>query len=215
MWIIIKKNMNLFVIYFVITTGLIGILKLITGSDLSTVFVIIGGILVFLLVFGSTLTNEQYEEKNKGYRFLDTLPVTEREIAEAKFTLVLVAVGLNVGFLVILITLSEGAPEAIVLARSFVLFIGVVCLILAGVNYVGIFALGFTKYLVVIGIGWVALAFVPMVIMKTFEGRMDILREKVLNFYTGIDWLVTIPLSLVIYFLLMLVAAKARHAKST
>jgi len=215
MWNIMKKNMNFFVIYFVITTSLIGLLRIVTGRNLSVVFVIIGGILVFLLVFGSTLTNEQYEEKNKGYRFLDTLPVSAREIAEAKFSLVLVAVGLCVGFLLILITLSEGAPEAIVLARSYVLFIGVICLILSGVNYIGIFALGFTKYLIVIGVGWLSLGFVPMIVMKTFEGRMDILRDRILNFYAGIDWVMGVPLSLVIYFLLMLVAGKVLHAKST
>ncbi|MGD9346283.1 MAG: ABC-2 transporter permease [Candidatus Aminicenantes bacterium] len=214
MWNIMKKNMNFFVIYFVTSISLIFILKLITGNNLSAAFVIIGGILLFLLVFGSTLTNEQYEEKNKGYSFLDTLPVTAREIAEAKFTMVLLAVGLYVGFLVILISFSSGSQEAIILARSYVLFMGVICLILAGVNYIGIFALGFTKFLLVIGVGWLSLGFIPMIIMRTFEGRMDILREGVLNFYAGIDWLLVVPLSLVIYFLLMLVAAKVRHSKS-
>ncbi|MCK4931583.1 MAG: hypothetical protein KAT01_05415, partial [Candidatus Aminicenantes bacterium] len=53
---------------------------------------------------------------------------------------------------------------------SFVLFMGVVCLILAGVNYIGIFALGYTKFLVFVGSGWVALGFVPAIIMKTYQG---------------------------------------------
>jgi hypothetical protein len=92
---------------------------------------------------------------------------------------------------------------------------GVVCLILAGVNYIGIFALGYTKFLVFVGSGWVALGFVPVIIMKIYQGRMDILKETVLNFYNGIDWLVVIPSALVVYFVLMLVAAKVRHLKST
>ncbi|MGB3862823.1 MAG: hypothetical protein WA915_12105, partial [Candidatus Aminicenantaceae bacterium] len=70
MWKIMKKNMNVFVFYFVFVASLIVILRLITGSKLSTAFVIISGILVFFLVFASTFTNEQYEEKNKGYTFL-------------------------------------------------------------------------------------------------------------------------------------------------
>ncbi len=210
-----KKNMNFFVFYFVIIVSLIVFLKLITGNELSTVFVIISGIFVFFLVFGSTFTNEQYEEKNKGYTFLDTLPVTAREIVEAKFALVLLAVGLCVGFLVILISLSGSAPETIATARSYVLFMGVVCLILAGVNYIGIFALGFTKYLLIVGVAWLTLSLVPMIIIKTYEGRMDVLRETVLDFYAGINWFVVIPLALVVYFVLMLAAAKVRHLKST
>ena len=176
---------------------------------------IIAGSLVVLLVFASTFTNEQYEEKHKGYAFLDTLPVTAREIVEAKFALVLLAVGLCVGLLVILFSLSASAPETIAIAQSYVLFMGVVCLILAGVNYIGIFALGYTKFLVFVGSGWVALGFVPVIIMKTYQGRMDYLKETVLNFYAGIDWLVVIPSALVVYFVLMLVAAKVRHLKST
>lgn len=210
-----KKNMNFFVFYFVIIASLIVILRLITGSELSPVFVIISGIFVLFLVFGSTFTNEQYEEKNKGYMFLDTLPVTAREIVEAKYALVLLAVGLCVGFLVILFSLSGSAPETIAIARSYVLFLGVVCLILAGVNYIGIFVLGFTKFLVIVGVGWLSLGFVPMIIMKTYQGRMNVLKESVLNLLNGIEWLAVIPLILVVYFMLMLVAAKVRHLKST
>jgi len=214
MWKIMKKNVNFFVFYFVIIVSLIVFLRFITGSTLSLVFVIISGILVFILVFGSTFTNEQYEEKNKGYMFLDTLPVTAREIVEAKFALVLLAVGFCVGFLVILISLSGSAPETIATARSYVLFMGVVCLILAGVNYIGIFALGFTKYLLIVGVGWLTLSLVPMIIMKTYQGRMNVLKESVFNFLNGIEWLAVIPLILVVYFMLMLVAAKVRHLKS-
>ncbi len=207
--------MNFFSFNFVITAGLIVVLRLITGRELSTVFVIISGILVFVIAIGSTFTNEQYEEKNKGYMFLDTLPVSAREIAEAKFALVLLTVGLCVGLLLILISLSSSPRESADVARSYVLFTGVVSLILAGVNYIGIFTLGFTKYLVLVGVGWVTLSLTPMIILRTYEGRMDVLRENILSFFTGINWLVVIPPALVVYFLLMLVAAKARHLKST
>lgn len=209
-----KKNVNFFVFYFTITAGLIVLLRLISGTKLSTAFVILSGALLFLLVFGATFTNEQYEEKNKGYMFLDTLPVTSREIAEAKFALVLLAIGFCVGLLVLLIALSGSPPKTSGIARSYVLLTGVLCLILAGVNYIGIFTLGFTKYIVVVGVGWVGLGFLPMIIMKTYEGRMDVLRETVLDFLAGIDWLIVITLSLVVYFVLMLVAAKVQHLKS-
>jgi hypothetical protein len=215
MWKILKKNLNVFVFYLGIVTSLIIILRLITGDKLSVAYVIISGIFVFLLVLGATFSNEQYEEKNKGYMFLDTLPVTAREIVEAKYVLVLLAVGVCVGLLVILFSLSSSSPESIALARSYVLFTGVVCLILAGVNYIGIFGLGFTKYLIVVGVGWLTLSLIPMIILRTYEGRMDMFKETVVNFFAGIDWLVVIPSALAVYFVLMLVAAKVRHLKST
>jgi hypothetical protein len=215
MWKVMKKNMNFFVFYFTLIAGLIVVLKLLTGKELSTVFVIISGIVVFVFVFGATFTNEQYEEKNKGYMFLDTLPVTAREIVEAKFALVLLAVGLCVGSLVALISIAGSTPQSTAAARSYVLFTGVVCLILAGVNYIGIFTLGFTKYLLVVGVGWLFLSLVPMIILRTYQGRMDNLRETILNFFVAIDWLVVIPSALVVYFILMLVAAKVRYMKST
>jgi hypothetical protein len=214
MWKILKKNMNFFVFYFVIITSLIVFLRLITGSKLSTSYVIFAGILVLFLVFGSTFTNEQYEEKNKGYSFLDTLPVTAREIVEAKYALVLLAVGLCVGFILILFSISGSSPEMISTARSYVLFMGVICLILAGVNYIGIFALGFTKFLIIVGMGCLVLAIIPTIILRTYQGRMDVLKATVLNFFSGIDWLVVIPSTLVVYFVLMLVAAKVRHLRS-
>jgi hypothetical protein len=214
MWKILKKNMNFFVFYFVIITSLIVFLRLITGSKLSTSYVIFAGILVLFLVFGSTFTNEQYEEKNKGYSFLDTLPVTAREIVEAKYALVLLAVGLCVGFILILFSISGSSPEMISTARSYVLFMGVICLILAGVNYIGIFALGFTKFLIIVGMACLVLAIIPTIILRTYQGRMDVLKATVLNFFSGIDWLVVIPSTLVVYFVLMLVAAKVRHLRS-
>ena len=185
MWKIMIKNMNFFSFNFVITAGLIVVLRLITGRELSTVFVIISGILVFVIAIGSTFTNEQYEEKNKGYMFLDTLPVSAREIAEAKFALVLLTVGLCVGLLLILISLSSSPRESADVARSYVLFTGIVSLILAGVNYIGIFTLGFTKYLVLVGVGWVTLSLTPMIILRTYEGRMDVLRENILSFFAA------------------------------
>jgi hypothetical protein len=215
MWKILKKNMNFFIFYLAIVFGLVVILRLITGSALSVAFVIISGVLVFFLVIGATFTNEQYEEKNKGYMFLDTLPVTTREIVEAKFALVLLTVGVCVGFLVILFSLSSSPPEAIALARSYVLFMGAFCLILAGVNYIGIFALSFTKYLAVVGVGWISMGIVPTIILRTYQGRMDIFKETIVHFFTGIDWPVVIPSILVAYFVLMLVAARMRHLKSS
>jgi len=44
---------------------------------------------------------------------------------------------------------------------------------------------------------------------------MNVLKESVLNLLNGIEWLAVIPLILVVYFMLMLVAAKVRHLKST
>ncbi len=210
-----KKNAPVFVLYFVVIVILLTILRVFTGSGLSTAFVLVSGILVFLLVFGATFMNEQYEEKHNGYAFLDTLPVTAREIVEAKFVLVLLTSGFLVGFCIILYSLSSGSQDTVVIACSYALLNGVVCLTLTGMNYIGIFTLGFTKYFVLVMSGLLAIGFVPMFLLMTYRDRMDILVENILAFYAGINWMIVLPTALVAYFLLMLAAAKVRHLKST
>jgi hypothetical protein len=210
-----KKNAPVFVLYFVVIVILLTILKVFTGSGLSTVFVFSSGILVFLVVFGATFMNEQYEEKHRGYAFLDTLPVTAREIVEAKFTLVFLATGFLVVFILLLYSFSSGAQETLVIARSYALLNAVICLILAGVNYIGVFILGFTKYIVIVMSGLLALGFIPMFLLMAYRDRMDILVENILTFYAGINWMIVFPAALAAYFVLMLTAAKVRHLKST
>lgn len=209
-----KKNWKFFGLYlftlFLVVTGL----KLILGRDLHTLFLLISGILIFLLVFGAIFVNEQYEEKHKGYGFLAILPLKAKEIVAAKFLLVLLADMLFTGFLVFIFSISRAKAEELAAARSYILLCGCICLVLAAVMYIGILGLGYTKFLVVVLTFTTALGLIPLFIMKTYKGRMDILMEQVLVWLRGLDWIIMIPVVLICYYILMEITTwvKARSA---
>ncbi len=209
-----KKNINFFALYLVVVVVLVSIIGIILNNELKVMFVIISGVLTILQVIGGTFVNEQYEEKHKGYAFLSVLPVKEGEIVAAKFLLALTASALYVGFLVCLFSLSPSPPEEIALAQSYVLFMGVISLGLAGLSYAGTFSIGYTKFAVIVMSFLVALGLLPMLIMKSYKGRMDVLMDQLLKFFAELNWLAIIPITLIAYFGLMALAIKIKSYRS-
>ena len=214
MWILMKRNINSFALYLIVVFTMTGFMALGVNNELKLAYVIISGFLVILQIVGGTFINEQYEEKHKGYAFLSILPVKEKEIVAAKFCLALMTNVLFVGFLVLLFALSPSPPEEIALAQSYVLFMGVVSLTLAGLSYTGIFSIGYTKFAVIVMSFFVALGLVPMILMKSYQGRMDVLIDQILEFFAHLNWLVLIPAALAAYFGLMVLAVKVKSYRS-
>lgn len=202
-------------VYFIGYLGVIfiltAILRITLGNEHVVPLVLISGVLVFMLVFGPVFFNEQYEEKHKGYDFLDILPVNASEIVSAKFGLVLVTVVAIVGYLLLLFSLSQTAPNDWILIRSYILMSGVVCLFFAALSYIGIFSLGYTKFAIIVMSFFMLLGFVPILIMKFYRDNMDVLIENILAFLRNVNWLVIIPLALIGYFGLMFIAIKIKE----
>jgi hypothetical protein len=171
----------------------------------------ISGVLVFMQVFGPVFFNEQYEEKHKGYDFLDILPIKASDIVFAKFGLVLVTVVATAGYLLLLFSFSKVAPNDWTLVRSYILMSGLVCLFFASLSYIGIFSLGYTKFAVGVMSFFVLLGFLPILIMKFGRDNMDVWIENILAFLRGVNWLVIIPLALMGYLTLMFIAIKIKE----
>ena len=208
---IVKKNMVYFIGYLGVIFILTAILRITLGNEHVVPLVLISGVLVFMLVFGPVFFNEQYEEKHKGYDFLDILPVNASEIVSAKFGLVLVTVVAIVGYLLLLFSLSQTAPNDWILIRSYILMSGVVCLFFAALSYIGIFSLGYTKFAIIVMSFFMLLGFVPILIMKFYRDNMDVLIENILTFLRNVNWLVIIPLALIGYFGLMFITIKIKE----
>jgi hypothetical protein len=202
-------------VYFIGYCGLIiiltAILRMSLGKDQAVLLVLISGVLILMLVFGPVFFNEQYEEKHKGYDFLDILPVKASEIVSAKFGLVLVTVVAIVGYLLLLFSVSKVAPNDWILVRSYILMSGVVCLFFTALSYLGIFSLGYTKFAMIVMSFFVLLGFVPILIMKFYRDNMDVLIENILTFLRHVNWLAVIPLVLIGYFILMFGAIKIKE----
>lgn len=210
---IAKKNMAYFIGYVVVVVVLTATLRIILGNENAVPLVLISGMLVFLTVFGPVFFNEQYEEKHKAYDFLDTLPVNASEIVSAKFGLVLLTVVATVGYLLLLFAVSKVAPNDWILVRSHILMSGAVCLLLTALSYIGIFSIGYTKFVMIVMSFFMLLGFVPVFIMRFYRDNMDVLIENVLAFLRNVNWLAVIPLVLIAYFCLMFITigVKSQH----
>ena len=201
--------------YFIGYLGMIfittAILRIALGSENAVILVMISGVLVFMQVFGPVFLNEQYEEKHKGYDFLDILPVKASEIVFAKFGLVLVTVTATAGYLLLLFSASGVGQNDWALVRSYILMSGLVCLFFAALSYIGIFSLGYTKFAVGVMSFFVLLGFVPILIMRFGRNNLDVWIENILAFLRGVNWLVVLPLALIGYFALMFAAIKIKE----
>jgi len=208
---IVKKNMVYFIGYLGIIFVLMAILRITLGNEHALPLVLVSGVLLIMLVFGPVFFNEQYEEKHKGYDFLDILPVKASEIVLAKFGLVLITVVATLGYLLLLFSISKVAPNDWALVRSYILMGGVACLFFAALSYIGIFSLGYTKFAVIVMSFFVVLGFVPILIMKFYLDNLDVLIENILTFLRSMNWMTVIPLALIGYLGLMFIAIKIKE----
>ncbi len=183
-------------------------LKFITGGDFSVPFVVSSGILAYMLVFGLIFVSEQYEEKHHGYIFLSTLPIHVREIVFAKFLRILIAEILLLGLTITMISLSPGLSEQLVVARSWILFNGLLALALGGLAFIGLFSTSYTAFLKISMVFLVFLQMIPLLLMSS--GKMKEFIAGTTDFLSTINWLVWIPVGLAVYFGLMLAAIKAK-----
>jgi len=211
MFPIVKKNKAYFIGYLGVIFVLMAILRITLGNEHTLPLVLVSGVLLIMLVFGPVFFNEQYEEKHKGYDFLDILPVKASEIVIAKFGLVLVTVLATVGYLLLLFSVSKVVPNDWILIRSYILMGGVACLFFTALSYIGIFSLGYTKFAVIVMSFFVLLGFVPILIMKYYGDNMDVLIDNILNFLRTVNWMTVIPLALIGYLGLMFIAIKIKE----
>jgi hypothetical protein len=118
-------------------------------------------IFIHMLVFGSVMHIEKYEEKNKGYNFICTMPVTSTEIVVAKFLLLLLLGVLGVGFLLIMTWIFKIGSGTASLRRSILVMAGSTSLLAGGLCYVGIFKWGYGKMKIAVFIIYIALMLLP------------------------------------------------------
>lgn len=183
-------------------------LQFLTGSAISTAFVLLSGFLAYMLVFGLIFVNEQYEEKHHGYVFLCTLPINVREIVFAKFLRILIAEILLIGMTITLISLSPGLSDQLVLAHSWVLFNGFLALALGGLALIGLFSMSYTVFLKISLVLLVFIQMIPTILLSS--GKMRAFIEGTKEFLPSINWIVWIPVGLIVYFALMLAAVKVK-----
>ena len=214
MWRILKKNLIFPVGYLTFMLLLLTAIQIAIGNELNVPLVLVSGIMPFFLILGVIFMNEQYEEKHNGYAFLDILPLKAHEIVAPKFLLIFCGVVILTSLTIILLYSTTAIPEQLVLARSYILLGMCVSLVFAGILYTSIFAISYIKSIMIVLIFTTAIGFVPLLIMKKDRDQMDALIDGILNWLTHLNWIVILPLTLVLYCGLMLLSIHIKNIRS-
>ncbi len=183
-------------------------LKFLTGSAVTNIFVVLSGLLTYMVVFGLIFVSEQYEEKHHGYIFLCTLPIHVLDIVFAKFLRVLIAEIFLVGLAITLISLSQGNPDQLKVAYSWILLNGLLALALGGLALIGLFSMSYTAFLKISLVLLVFIQMIPTILLSS--GKMRAFIEGTKEFLPSINWIVWVPVGLAVYFGLMLAAIKVK-----
>jgi len=200
---ILKRSYPTFLVYYIFVIVLLTAIRFLLGGELNVLFTLMGGFVLFMYPFGTLMMSEQYEEKHRGYAILSALPVSSLEITAAKFLLPAAAnAALLISLLLLFSTFSAPAQDML-LVRSYFLLMASAALLMAGVLYIGIFGIGYTKFMVIVLSFTTALGLVPMLFLKANRGRMDVVIENLLGWIRGLNWFVLIPLLLLVYLGLM------------
>ena len=83
-------------------------------------------------------------------------------------------------------------------------------MVLSGIIYLGIYLLGYTKFSIVVLTFTTALGLVPMFIMKSYRGRMNILENRILDGLRSLEPFTAIALSLTVCFVFFLLAVQVK-----
>lgn len=214
MWRIFKKNVTFPVIYLLSLLIVLAVIGIYLGGDFSAAFAILSGMVLIIFVLGAVFVNEQYEEKHKGYTFLSVFPVTNSEILAAKFLIPLAACAILAGFLIGMFSLTDILPPDLVTVRSYLMFMACFSLLSAGILYIGIMAMGYTKFMVIVLSFTTALGLVPMLILKFYRDSIADFIAEFIRWIQSLNWLLVIPLVLMIYTGLYVLAVKVKSLRS-
>jgi hypothetical protein len=210
---ILKRSYPTLLVYYIFVIVLLTTIRFLLGGELNVIFTLMSGVVLFMYPFGTLMMSEQYEDKHRGYAILSALPVSSLEITAAKFLLPAAAnAALLISLLLLFSTFSAPAQDML-LVRSYFLMMASAALLAAGVLYIGIFGIGYTKFLLIVLSFITALGLVPMLFLRANQGSMDVVIENLLAWIRGLNWFVLLPLLLLVYLGLMGIAHHVRISR--
>ncbi len=188
----------------------------VTGPDTENPsYIFYQGIFLIWVVLGALWAHENMEQKANGYKFLKTLPLRGAKIIGAKFTLVFMSTVLFVAYQGIMIRILTGNSSLAAATWKYNAVLGSLCLILAGLAYMGIYRFGFSVFgKLLLGL-WMLFFFSPIIMREFILPPIGITLEEVLNFVIGLNWiLVCLTGAALFWAMLPLVARMNRPGKA-
>lgn len=215
MWPLIKKNSIVFLNYIIPFLFFFTLYWFLERRPLDPFILGLQLFWMWILISGAISNTEQREAKNDAYKFLQTLPLNDHEIVAAKYSVILGIVVTIFIYNQVLFTFFESGPLLMKLARILTTLQAVICLILAGFLYIGVYKFGFHKMVKVfwgVAIGAAALMITSLeVIMPGIKDHLQVIAQFLVSVHWTI-WLVSALLGLYLYYELMKKAVKAKIA---
>lgn len=216
MWPLVKKNSIIFIAYTVGFAGIFFPLLNVSWIKASEPFdfgyVFYQGSWISWIVLGSLWMQEQIEYKSKGYAFLRTLPLKKSEIVYSKFIVMFLTVLFFVGYLCTAYSIFPVPREDLALIYSYIIILGSINLLIAGLIYVGIFRYGFHKISKIIWGVWLFMFLSPVLIKEFYLRKSDFSDLDVIKFVTGFHWILILSISLIVYFLSLQLIIKQKKS---
>jgi len=171
--------------------------------------------MIFWVIFASMWLQEQIEFKAKGYKFLRTLPIKDKDIVGAKFTVVLGSVLFYVIFHCIAFAFISTAPDYLNPSCIVMINMGNVCLVLAGLLHLGIIKFGYMNFGRFLWILMILGLLIPTLVTTLLLPKIGLTRYDVLNTITSVNWIFVTAVGLVVYFGIMRMAMKMKNFERT
>lgn len=210
---IMKMHLRYYLFYPPLFLAWITYYWLTTRDILHINIAIMNSIFIYFVSLVPASIVETKDETNHGYAFLETLPVTVREIVSAKFLLVFLCVAVLVLYNFVLFAFFESTPETLNACRSVVLVNASLSLVLAGIMFLVIFRFGATVFLVLAGVVLLLFNLLGLVAFKTFNSGRDLLSGLDIS-VEGAGWMVIVFFGLAAYYGLMRLAVRIKTAGS-
>jgi hypothetical protein len=200
MWRLIRKNFLMFlvlqILYFGLFFPLINQDRLFDENPLDLSFVVFLNSYMIWLVLGSVLGHEQQESKTNGYAFLNILPIRAHQIVASKYALAFLATACFVGVHLIWFMLSFDEPAFAAAARTSLINMAGLCLLLSGVYYLGFFRYGYRRFSKLALALWLLLIVVPLPTLILLKERFHIHTGDILLQLTRINPFITLAVCL-------------------
>lgn len=209
-----KKNSS-YIIQLTILMPLLTAVWFIHTTPMSTYQIFMGGLWLVLALVGGAINGEMIEEKMKGYAFLRTLPIKDRDIVISKFLMAGLTACAFVVHINILLGILSGPSHLFALGRILIPLFAGIALLAVALLYVLAFRIGFSRFIKIAWGAFFVIILSPILILEFVLLKINLDYGQIINSIITLPWLVWLSAGLAflaVYIGLMSLAVKAKEA---
>lgn len=214
MFQLMKKNSS-YIIQLTILMPLLTAVWLIHPTPMSTYQIFMGGMWLVLVLLGGAINGEMIEEKMKGYAFLRTLPIKDRDIVMSKFLMAGLTACVFVVHINILLGFLSGPSHLFALGRILIPLFAGIALLAVALLYALVFRIGYSRFIKIAWGAFFVIILSPILILEFVLIKINLDYGQIINSVITLPWLVWLSAGLAflaVYIGLMSLAVKAKEA---